>query len=370
MKERARSFSRRSEKLRETPSTNLQAPEKLQAASSIGNAIYCLGFEVWCFSGDWSLDVGASFSSTPSGRLKKTGPVRICVIFNPTARGEKARHFRRHLDLIGGDCALKQTAAAGGARSLAAEAIGEGFDTIVAAGGDGTLNEVLNGMGDAPDGFARARLGVLPLGTVNVFAKELGMPTGLKSAWRVLVAGKEKRIDLPSVEHAAPGGRERRYFAQLAGTGLDARAIELADYDLKKKMGPLAYVWAGIQAMRAQPSRVTATNGTESATGELVLVGNGRFYGGKYRLHPFANLGDGFLHVCVFPKTNFLTLLRCAGMFVAGWKLPVGIAKTFRAETFTLTSEAQTPLEVDGENIGHLPATFAIRRQGLRVVVP
>src|SRR5215470_1936506 len=101
---------------------------------------------------------------------------RTCVIFNPTARGEKARRFRRHLDAIGAQSALKQTAAPGEARRLAAEAVEEGFEIVVAAGGDGTLNEVLNGLGDAPGGFERVRLGLLPLGTVNVFARELGLP--------------------------------------------------------------------------------------------------------------------------------------------------------------------------------------------------
>ena len=294
--------------------------------------------------------------------------MRICVIFNPTARGEKAKRFRRHLDLIGAECALKQTVSAGGARPLAAEAVREGFDTIVAAGGDGTLNEVLNGLGDVPDGFERARLGVLPLGTVNVFAKELGMPTKLELGWQVLRAGKEIKIDLPMVEYAGQGGTERRYFAQLAGSGLDARAIELANWELKKKFGPLAYVWAGVQALRDPPSRVTATYGAESLTGELALVGNGRFYGGKYRVHPRADLSNGLLEVCVFPKANWLTLLRCAGMFAVGMDLPAGVAKCFSAKTFTLTSAARTPLEVDGENIGHLPATFSIQRQKLRVV--
>ena len=76
--------------------------------------------------------------------------MRTCVIFNPAARGDKARHFRRHLGAIGSGSSLRQTAGAGDARRLAAEAVGEGFETIVAAGGDGTLNEVLNGLGDAP----------------------------------------------------------------------------------------------------------------------------------------------------------------------------------------------------------------------------
>ena len=296
--------------------------------------------------------------------------MRICVIFNPAARGERARNFRQHLDQIGAECALKQTAAAGGARPLAAEAIREGFDTIVAAGGDGTLNEVLNGMGDVADGFERARLGVLPLGTVNVFAKELGMPVALKPAWQVLRAGKERVIDLPVVEWFAAGKAERRFFAQLAGTGLDARAIELANWELKKKLGPLAYVWAGVLAISGKPSRVIATHGAQSETGELVLVGNGKYYGGKFRIHPSADLSDGWLHVSVFPKANWLTLVRCAGMFLAGFELPAGVAKSFRAKNFTITSDATTPLEVEGENIGHLPATFSIQPKKLRVVTP
>ncbi|HZV33006.1 MAG TPA: diacylglycerol kinase family protein [Verrucomicrobiae bacterium] len=296
--------------------------------------------------------------------------MRICVIFNPTARGEKAKRFRRHLDEIGAECALKQTVSAGGARPLAAEAVREGFETVIAAGGDGTLNEVLNGIGDVPDGFERARLGVLPLGTVNVFAKELGMPAGLKQGWQILRAGNETRIDLPMVECVTNGAPCKRYFAQLAGTGLDARAIELADWQLKKKLGPLAYVWAGVEAMRDKPSRVTATNGTHSATGELVLIGNGCFYGGRYRLHPGADLRDGLLEVRVFPKANWLTLVRCTGMFVARMNLPQGVAQSFQAKTLTLTSEAPTPIEVDGENIGHLPATFSIKQKALRVVAP
>ena len=87
--------------------------------------------------------------------------MKACVIFNPVARGDKARDMQSHLSDIARDAALKPTTCAGDARQLAAEAVREGFDTVVAAGGDGTLNEVLNGLADA-DGFSRARLGVLP----------------------------------------------------------------------------------------------------------------------------------------------------------------------------------------------------------------
>src|SRR5216117_3762717 len=96
-----------------------------------------------------------------------------CVIFNPAARGEKAKQFADQLAMLSARVTLKPTYAAGAGRALAAEAVREGFETIVAAGGDGTVNEVLNGIGDEPDGFARTCFAVLPLGTVNVFAKEL-----------------------------------------------------------------------------------------------------------------------------------------------------------------------------------------------------
>src|SRR5690349_2259489 len=113
----------------------------------------------------------------------------ICIIFNPTARGEKANAFREHLAKISNQCALKPTYAAGSARLLAAEAVREGFTTIVAAGGDGTVNEVLNGIADDPAGLTTARFGILPLGTVNVFAKELKVPEAFDAGWEIIRQG-------------------------------------------------------------------------------------------------------------------------------------------------------------------------------------
>jgi YegS/Rv2252/BmrU family lipid kinase len=296
--------------------------------------------------------------------------VRICVIFNPTAKGDKARRFQRHLDLIRAGCMLKLTTGPNTAQSLAAEAVREGFDTVVAAGGDGTLNEVLNGIGDEPGGFDRARLGVLPLGTVNVFAKELGLPTRLDAAWEAVRRGNETLIDLPRVEYAARGATQCRYFVQLAGAGLDARAIELVHWRLKKKIGPLAYVVAGLHALRHAPSKITIASGANSATGELVLIGNGRLYGGPFVLFPRADLRDGQLEVCVFPRTNWFTLAWCIPRLLTLRTLPPKAAHCFQAQSPTLTSSAPTPLEVDGELIGHLPATFSLQRQKLRVIVP
>jgi YegS/Rv2252/BmrU family lipid kinase len=296
--------------------------------------------------------------------------VRTCVIFNPAARGNKARHFRRHLGDMAGDCAFKATAAAGDARRLAAESVGEGFELIVAVGGDGTVNEVLNGIGDAPDGFARARLGVLPLGTVNVFARELKIPLRLERAWEILRRGHEIKIDLPRVEFIANGKIERRYFIQLAGAGLDARAIELVSWKLKKKAGPLAYVVAGFQALAERQTIIRVRADGKILEGELVLAGNGKFYGGSHHIFPLAELRDGLLHICVLPQVNLATLLRCAPGFLLRRKLPEKMVRRVSVQQFELSSESPVAFELDGEWVGRLPATFSLEREKLRVAVP
>jgi len=292
--------------------------------------------------------------------------VRICVIFNPAARGNKARHFRRHLAQIGGQSALKATAAPGDARRLAAEAVKDGFDVIVAAGGDGTVNEVLNGIGDAPGGFEKARLGVLPLGTVNVFARELRMPLKMESAWEHLTRGRERKIDLPYAEFLATG--KRVYFVQLGGAGLDVRAIELVDFSMKKKIGPLAYIVAGLKALFEKKLQIKATANGSSYTGELILVGNGKYYGGPFEVFPSADLCDGILDVCIFPRTDLGTLLRCAPDFLLRRKLPEKTVKRFRASSFDLTAESKANFELDGELIGALPVRFGVERERLRVM--
>jgi diacylglycerol kinase (ATP) len=296
--------------------------------------------------------------------------VRICVIFNPAARGDKARQFRRHLAEMAAHSTLKQTEAPNEAQRLATEAVGDGFDIIVAAGGDGTINEVLNGIADAPGGLERVRLGVLPLGTVNVFARELAIPLKFDPAWRIIQQGRERWIDLPVATGLWEGKPRRRCFAQLGGAGLDARAIECVHWPLKKKVGPLAYVMAGLRALRIPPTRITVSAGDNSASGDLVLLGNGALYGGPFRIFPGASLTDGLLDVCVFPRASWWTLAQCGPSLLVRGELPPGAVHRFQADTVTLTGMSQTPFELDGEWMGHLPVTVTVQRSALRVIAP
>ena len=296
--------------------------------------------------------------------------MRTCVIFNPVAKGDKARRFRGSLEALGKECVLKKTAAAGDGRRLAAQAIAEGFELVVAAGGDGTLNEVLNGFGDAPNGFQRACLGVLPLGTINVFARELSIPLTPAAAWAVIRRGREIRVDLPRADFSVNGKRERRFFAQLAGAGLDARAIELVSWSLKKKIGSLAYVVAGLKAVAHRRSLITASSGPTSRAGELILIGNGRRYGGSYQIQPHADLQDGKLDVCVFPRAGWATLLRCGFPLLVRGRLPEHLVRRFTATDFTLTGASPAAFELDGDLVGALPVKFSVEPGALRVLAP
>jgi len=286
------------------------------------------------------------------------------------ARGGQAQRMRKKLEALGADCAFLPTDAPGAATALAAEAVGKGFETIVASGGDGTLNEVVNGIVNAPDGLKRARLGLVPLGTVNVFAKELCYPVNLERAWRTIERGTEKAIDLGCAEYEEASAPRKRYFVQLGGAGLDARAIQLVDWKQKRRVRQLAYVIAGFKALMETQPQITCETEHREYAGKLVLLGNGRFYGGMLPVFPLANLTDGLLHACVFEKLNPWILFRYATGFISGNVKPSSSVRYLRSKEFKLYSRDNVPFELEGDLIGQLPATFRICRERIRVVVP
>ncbi len=175
------------------------------------------------------------------------------------------------------------------------------------------------------------------------------IPLRLEGAWEVLRSGKEVKIDLPRVEFTAAGKQERRYFIQLAGAGLDARAIELVSWKLKKQAGPLAYVLAGLQALAERQPKTTVRVDGQILHGELVLAGNGRFYGGSISIFPQANLANGWLDICVLPQVNLGILLLCVPDFLLRRRLPEGLVKRIQAKNFEWLSGSKVAFELDGE---------------------
>lgn len=296
--------------------------------------------------------------------------MKPCVVFNPIAGGEKASEFRSRLASLEAELVLRPTTSPESARELAAAAVREGFDTVIAVGGDGTFNEVLNGVGQVEGAFETVRLGLLPLGTANVFAKELGLPLNLADALDVIRRKRLDPVDLALATFRDGDHDVRRYFGQLAGAGLDVRAIELVDWEAKKRYGSLAYVASGWRAILEEQVGLTVSNGSESLSGELVLIGNGRFYGGKFELFPGASLTDGLLHAAVFDRVRWFDLVR------RGWGL---LTKTIagqdgvrliRGETLHLSSEREAQFQLEGDLVGRLPCSFQVFPKKLQMIVP
>ena len=152
---------------------------------------------------------------------------------------------------------------------------------------------------------------------------------------------------------------------QLAGVGFDARAVRAASWELKKKIGPLSYVWAGLKVLHEPASQIEVTGGYH---GHAVFVGNGKFYGGRFRLFPKAKLDDGLLDVCVFERAGYLDLLRYGHGILRGSHIRLRDVHYFQAREFVCTGA--TPFELDGEDAGNAPVKFSVKPRALRVIVP
>lgn len=291
--------------------------------------------------------------------------MRVCVIFNPTAKGDRARRFLARLEGLGEGCELRPTTEAGEGMALAEAAVWDGFETIVAAGGDGTINEVVNGMARA-EGLGRARLGVLPWGSVNVFAKELGIPERFEEAWGVVLRGSERLVDLGWMELGEE--KVRRCFVQLAGAGLDGRAVELVDWETKKQWGDLAYVLAGWRALGEELPQITVRVAGETVRGQLALVGNGRFYGGRHVFFPEAKLDDGILDLVILEEVRRDRIFNYASAVLRDRVTTMEGVRCLRGDEFEMEAEGRVPVEMEGDAVGVLPARGWVERRVLRVL--
>ncbi len=300
-------------------------------------------------------------------------PDRLCVIFNPTARGDKARSVGRFLRDAGASGDWIPTQGPGTARGLAREAVESGRRRIIAAGGDGTVFEVMNGIADVPDGFGRAALGVLPMGTANVFAHELGMPRDLVRAWRSLEAATVRKVDGGLAEYHDDAGVPRSArFAIVAGAGLDARAVQQVDWKWKRRVGKLAYIAAAMRALLFFQDAVRCTIGGRSFRGRVVLAGNGHLYAGEIDVFRGGRLDSGHLQVSGVDRITPVVLARCLQAFLTGRWGQHSRCASASVESLALESDGPgpVPLQLDGEFVGWLPATLRVLPGAVRVLVP
>ena len=269
------------------------------------------------------------------------------IIFNPKARSEKSRELADVLREIAPEAELRMTSEAGDAKRLAAEAAREGFRIVTAAGGDGTVNDVANGLVGTG-----AALGVLPVGTMNVFSKEHDLPENLAEAWAVIRAGNKREIDLLAANDT--------HFIQLAGVGLDAQVVKETTWESKKNLGPLSYLISAAQIAARTPPKLVIEAGGATSEGSFVLIGNGRYYGAKLVLFPKARVDDGLLDVLIFKNIGYLDIAKYLTGVLMGRHTGMDGVEYFQVAEARVHSAQQVPVEVDGELSGELPVTFRV----------
>ena len=291
-------------------------------------------------------------------RMPSSLQPKWCIILNPAAKGDQARRTLKRVAQLAPEAKVYLTEKPGHGEKLAREASEKGYATVVAAGGDGTVNEVVNGL-DA----TKSTLGVIPVGTMNVLALELGIPPQIEKALAVIRSGKRKKLDL--------GWANQKKFIQLAGVGLDAETVRRTPPDAKRAWGPWSYLLTAAQLMVA-PAPVLRVKipGKKELKGAMVLIGNGRHYGGPFQFFPKADMADGLLDVCIFPKSGPLDLLWYLQAVLLGG--PQSLPDVSYLQVPELKVEADDPvaLEVDGEYSGETPVTFRVERKALEVIVP
>lgn len=286
---------------------------------------------------------------------------RYPLIFNPSARSQRARRTLRFLMSHAQWFALYASRSAEDAKELAAEFAEAGEPVVLAAGGDGTLNAVVQGLA----GTSTA-LGVLPAGTMNVFARELGMPlNNLEKSLEVIEKGFVREVDLYQANGHA--------FLQMAGVGLDAQVIEETTWEKKKMFGPMAYLMAAVRVLGDKPPkmRVICEDGTEEE-GVCMLAGNGSLYGGQIKLFRKADNSDEMLDALVFTAAGYkLVLDSVKGIATGAIDAGNSSVKYLQSRSFKVISDREVPIEADGEVVGRMDQVELVpAERKLRVIAP
>jgi diacylglycerol kinase (ATP) len=244
------------------------------------------------------------------------------------------------------------------------------YDAVLVAGGDGTLNEVINGLLlDAPDGRVPLPIGLIPQGTRNVLARDLGIPRNDLTAQAAVVSqGRTRDLDL-----GRAGGR---YFSLVAGFGFDAAVVREVALPIKDLIGPAAYAFATLGALAKYQStrfRLTLDGQCLESEAFLVLVANVSSYGfSKVRPAPFAAPDDGWLDICVFEKApmdkvGFVTQIAAV---IARRHLRDPRVRYYRARRVEVESDPPVQAQLDGDVVGRTPQVIEIAPRVLTVFVP
>jgi diacylglycerol kinase (ATP) len=290
--------------------------------------------------------------------------VRVLLIVNPIAGqarpGSAVPRLRECLRGFASECVVHLTEDRGDARRAASRVAPDRFDAVVAVGGDGTINEVVNGLAvDVP-------LGIIPLGTANVLARELGIPVNdLPAACQLLRTVHPRPIDL--------GLANGRRFTLMAGIGFDGAVVQEVLQPVKERIGAPAYVLAalGTLARYGATGLTVETERERFETSAFMLVAaNAATYAYGIEVAPFASLDDGWLDLCVFEQKNKAEFLRQSLAVLARRHEQHPDVRYVRARRVRVTADQPLAIQLDGDLHGRTPAEIELLPAALRVFRP
>lgn len=291
---------------------------------------------------------------------------RARIIYNPTSGREL---FKKHLpdvlmklEQAGYEASCHATTCEGDATNAAEIAVKRGYDLVIAAGGDGTLNEVVNGLAEKPN---RPKLGLIPMGTTNDFARALHIPRDIDKALEVILKGETIPVDL--------GRMNNRYFINIAGGGRITELTYEVPSKLKTMLGQLAYYLKGIEMLPSfKPSDVRIEYDGKVFEGEVMifLVGLTNSVGGFEKLAPDSSINDGLFTLMFLKKTNLAETIRIISLALRGEHLNDPHLVYVKANYIKVTAKEKVQLNLDGEFGGLLPAEFQNLYRHLTVFAP
>ncbi len=294
-------------------------------------------------------------------------PRRLLVVYNPAAGRSRRKRLAQVLDrLVARGCIVttKETLRRGDAEVFARAAMAEDYDVIVAAGGDGTVNEVINGM--VGQGGGGPMLAVIPLGTANVLACEIGLhPQDTDQIAETIATGTFRTVHL--------GIANGRHFLLMAGAGLDAHVVEGVNTHtmLKRRTGKFAYVVESVrQAFGYDFPALEIRADGKIYEGRMAVACKGRHYGGPFIAAPDANLEDPMLEICILPNKGVGGMIRY-GLALPFGKLPgLPEVQVVTASSLTITGPRGAPVQADGDIIARLPAEITVSGETVALIVP
>lgn len=290
---------------------------------------------------------------------------RLMVVFNPTAGGNRRRRLMKTLRLLAArGCAitLRETGKPGDAEVFAMEATAKDCDVVVIAGGDGTINEAINGI---TRGTGEVALGIIPLGTANVLAHEIGLSIRPAKVAKALAEGPIRRIHL--------GEADGRKFMLMAGAGFDAEVVEHVNLKLKRLIGKGAYILEMLRQSRAYgfPTlRVTDESTGETREAATAVALNGRHYGGPYVVVRDGGLTRPSLDMVLLKRKGMINVIRYATGLATGRLARFSDVEVLRGTAFSIDGGGREPVQGDGDIIARLPTRMHVADETIDIVFP